>query len=44
MTFEGHNIQIIAPLDHTQGPYYTEPIHVEEETRDVDDLYKVTSS
>ena len=44
MTFEGHNIRIIAPLDPTKGPRYTEPICAEEETRDVDDLYKVTSS
>ena len=50
MTFEGHNIRIIAPLDPTQGPRYTELICVDdhddlhEETRDVDDLYKVTSS
>ena len=44
MTFEGHNIWIITPLDPTQGPHYTKPIRDEEETRDVDDLYKVTSS
>ena len=44
MNFEGHDIRIMAPLDPTQGPRYTDPIHAEEETRDVDDLYKVTSS
>ena len=25
------------------GPHFTEPIRVEEEARDVDDFYKVTS-
>ena len=42
MTFEGHNIWIIASLDPTKGPHYTEPILIEEEKRDIDDLYKVT--
>ena len=44
MTFEGYNIRIIEPLDPTQGSHYTESIHNKEETRDIDDLYKVTSS
>ena len=44
MTFEGYNIWIITLLDPTKGSHYTKPIHTEEETRDVDDLYKVTSS
>ena len=44
MTYKGHNIRIITPLDPTQGPRYSEPIHVEEEIRNIDDLYKVTSS
>ena len=44
MTFKGHNIQIIAPLDPTEGPCYIEPIRAEEEMWDIDDLYKVTSS
>ena len=26
MTFEGHNIKVIAPLDPSKGPRYTEPI------------------
>ena len=43
MTFEGHNIQIIMPLDLSMGPRYTEPIRIEEEARDIDDFYKVTS-
>ena len=41
MTFEGHNIKIIAPLDPFKGPRYTEPIHAEEEMKEVDDLYKM---
>ena len=43
MTFEGHNIKIIAPLDPSIGPCYTKPIRVEEETREIDDLYKMTA-
>ena len=38
MTFEGHNIRIIAPLDPSKGPPYTEPICVEEEMKEDDDL------
>ena len=44
MTFEGHNIRIIAPLDPSMDPCYIEPIRVEEEARDIDDFYKVTST
>ena len=44
MTFEGHNIIIIAPLDPSKGPRYTEPIQQEEELRDTDDLYKMTTT
>ena len=43
MIFEGHNIQIITPLYPSIGPCYTEPIRAEEEARDIDDFYKVTS-
>ena len=43
MTFEGHNIRIIAPLDPPMGPCYSEPIHVEEEAREIDDFYKMTT-
>ena len=35
MTFQGHNIQIITPLDPTQGPRYTESTRAEEETNDL---------
>jgi hypothetical protein len=44
MTFEGHNIRIIVPLDPSMGPRYTEPIHVEEEMKEVDDLYKMMTT
>ena len=44
MTFEGHNIRIIVPLDPSMGPRYAKPICAEEEERDIDDFYKVTSS
>ena len=43
MTFEGHNIRIIAPLDPSMGPRYIEAICVEEQARDIDDFYKVTT-
>ena len=42
MTFEGHNIRIIQPLDPLMGPRYAEPIRVEEETMEIDDFYKMT--
>ena len=44
MNFEGHNIRIISPLDPSMGPRNTKPIRVEEEVRDIDDFYKVTST
>ena len=44
MTFEGHNIRVIAPLDPSSGPRYTEPIHVEDEAREIDDFYKMTAT
>ena len=44
MTFEGHNILIIAPFDPSMDPRYIERICAEEEVRDVDDFYKVTST
>ena len=43
MTFEGHNIRIVMPLDPSIGPRYTEPIHAEEEVRNIDDFNKVTT-
>ena len=36
MTFEGHNIKIIAPLDPSMGPRYTEPICAKEEMKEVE--------
>lgn len=44
MTFEGHNIRIIAPLDPSMGPHYSEPIRAEEEAREIDDFYKMTTT
>ena len=41
MTFEGHNIRIIMPLDPSMVPRYTEPIHAEEEARNIDDFYNL---
>lgn len=44
MTLEGHNIRIIAPLDPSMDPRYAEPIISEEETREIDDFYKMTAT
>ena len=44
MTFKGHNIRVIAPLDPLMGPRYTKPIRVEEEAKEIDDFYKMTTS
>ena len=44
ITFEGHNIRIIAPLDPSMGHLYVEPIRAEEETREIDDFYKMTTT
>ena len=44
MTCEGHNIRIIAPLDPSMGPCYTKPIRDEEEEKEIDDLYKMTTT
>ena len=44
MTFEGHNIRIIAPLDPSMGPRYSETICAKEEAREIDDFYKMTTT
>ena len=44
MTFDGHNIRIIAPLDPSMGPRYSKPIRAEEEVREIDDFYKMTTT
>ena len=44
MTFEGHNIRVIAPLDPLMGPRYTKPIWAEEEAKEIDDFYKMTTT
>ena len=44
MAFEGHNIRIITPLDPLMGPHYTEPIRDKEEAKEIDDLYKMTTT
>lgn len=43
MTFEGHNIRVIAPLNPSSGPRYTKPIRTEDEAREIDDFYKKTT-
>ena len=44
MTFEGHNIRIITPLDPSMGPHYIEPTRAKEEEREIDDFYKMTTT
>ena len=44
MTFKGHNIRIIAPLDPSMGPCYSEPIKAKEEVREIDDFYKMSTT
>ena len=44
MTFEGHNIRIIAPLDPSMGPCHTKPIRAKEEVRGIDDFYKMIAT
>ena len=41
MTFKGHNIRVIAPLDPSMGPRYAESIRAEEETREIKDFYNM---
>ena len=44
MTFEDSHIRVIAPLDPSQGPRYTEPRRPDEGAQDMDNLYKMTAS
>ena len=44
MTFEDKQIRVIAPLDPFQGPQYIEPIRAEEEVRNMESLYQMTSN
>ena len=44
MTFEDKQIRVIAPLDPFQGPRYIEPIRAEEEVRNMESLYQMTSN
>ena len=44
MTFEGHNIKVITPLDPSKGPRYTEPIREAEALKEANDLYIMTTT
>ena len=44
MTFEDKQIRDIAPLDPFQGPRYIEPIRAEEEARNMESLYQMTTN
>jgi hypothetical protein len=42
MTFEGDGLKFIAPLDHSEGRRYTEPIREEDHAYDLENIYKLT--
>ena len=44
MTFEDTQLRVIAPLNPFQGPRYTEPIRAEEEARNMENLYQMTTN
>ena len=44
MTFEDKQIWVIAPLDPFQGPRYIEPIRAEEELRNMESFYQMTTN
>ena len=44
MTFEDTQIRVIVPLDPFQGPRYIERIQAEEEARNMDSLYQMTTN
>ena len=44
MTFESHNIRVITPLYPSSSPHYTELINVEDEEREINDFYKMTTT
>ena len=44
MTFEDTQIQVIAPLDPFQCPRYIEPIQAEDEARNMESLYQMTTN
>lgn len=43
MTFEDNKIRVIAPLDPEDGPRYIEPIREEDESKELENIYKVTA-
>ena len=44
MNFEDAQIRVIAPLDPHQGPRYIEPIRAEEEARNMENIYHMTTN
>ena len=44
MTFKGHNIRKITHLYPSMCPHYSQPICTEEEEREIDDFYKMTTT
>ena len=43
MTFEGHTIKVIVPLDPSKGPRYIEPIREAGAQKETNDLYIMTT-
>jgi len=44
MSFKGNGIRVIGPLDPTLGPRYTKLITAEEEARNIDVVYQLTTA
>lgn len=43
MSFERKSLRVVVPLDPTEGPHYTEPVHDYEESDDeLDQIFKIT--
>lgn len=44
MLFEMKSLYVVVPLDHVEGPHYSELIHNNEERDDdLDQIYKITA-
>lgn len=43
MSFEIKSLRVVVPLNPTEGPHYTEPVHDYESDNDLDQIYKITT-
>ena len=42
MSFERKSLRVVVPLDHAEGPHYTELVYDFESYDDLDHIYKIT--